>query len=283
MVQHRFRVAHATGRLTGHQAERFGVGGASIGLEDHGQLALDLGHGQSPEVEALDARQDGRPDLRRIGRAEDEDNVVRRFLQGLEQDVPALVDPLDLVDDEDLAAQVRGCSPGPLHELPDLVHLVVGRRVHLNDIERTALADGNARVARVACIAVLQVRAVERLGHDPREGRLAGPARPNEEERMGDLAAPDRVAQGRDHGLLADDAAEGLRPPAPVERPVRCPGRRLSDRLLGTRAAHDPTRCVICRAPSVDRTFPRPPSRAARARPFRGTRRRSLSAASFRT
>ena len=210
MVQHRFRVAHATGRLTGHQAERLGVGGASIGLEDHGQLALDLGHGQSPEVEALDARQDGRPDLRRIGRAEDEDNVVGRFLQGLEQDVPAQFNPLDLVDDEDLAAQVRGRSPGPLHELPDLVHLVVGRRVYLNDIERAALADGNARVARVACIAVLQVRAVERLGHDPREGRLAGPARPHEEERMGDLAAPDRVAQGRDHGLLADDPAEGL-------------------------------------------------------------------------
>ena len=78
------------------------------------QLALDLGDGQAPEVEALDPRQDRRPDPRRVGRAEDEDDVVGRLLERLEEDVPALRDPLDLVDDVDLAAQVRRRGPGPL-------------------------------------------------------------------------------------------------------------------------------------------------------------------------
>ena len=81
-----------------------------------------------------------------------------------------------------------------------------------------ALADGVARGADVTGIRVrAEVLAVDRLGDDAREGRLAGATRAGEQERVRDLAGRNRVAQGRDHGLLPDHLAEGLGPPAAVE------------------------------------------------------------------
>ena len=97
----------------------------------------------------------------------------RRLLERLEEDVPALLDALHLVDDEDLAAQVRGARVDARHELAHVVDLVVGGGVQLDDVERPALADGDAAGAGVAGLAVAQVRAVDGLGHDARHGGLA--------------------------------------------------------------------------------------------------------------
>ena len=94
------------------------------------------------EREALEARDDGRADLARVGRAEDEEDAVGRLLERLEEDVPALLDALDLVDDEDLAAQVGRGRVDARQQLAHVVDLVVGRGVELDDVERTALADG---------------------------------------------------------------------------------------------------------------------------------------------
>ena len=143
------------------------------------------------------------------------------LLERLEQDVPALGDPLDLVDDEDLPAEVGRGGPGPLDELADLLDPVVRRGVELDDVERSALPDGDTRRTAVARIAILEVGAVERLGDDPGDRRLAGPARSDEEQGVGDLTGPDRVPEGGDDGLLADDPAERLRPPAPIQGDVR--------------------------------------------------------------
>ena len=70
-------------------------------------------------------------------------------------------------------------------------------------------------------VAVLEVRAVERLGQDPGERGLARAARPDEQDGVADPVGPDGVAEGLDDGLLADDLGEGLGAPAPVERLVR--------------------------------------------------------------
>ena len=52
-------------------------------------------------------------------------------------------------------------------------------------------------------LAVLEVRAVERLGEDPGERRLAGAARTDEQERVRDATGPDGVAERLDDRLLA--------------------------------------------------------------------------------
>ncbi len=81
--------------------------------------------------------------------------------------------------------------------------------------------DGHA----VAGVAVLEVGAVDGLGEDPRERRLAGAARPDEQDGVADPVGADGVAEGLDDRLLADDLAECLGAPAPIERLVR-DGRR---------------------------------------------------------
>ena len=82
---------------------------------------------------------------------------------------------------------------------------------------RIATHDGQ----RIARIAVLEVRAVERLREDPGERRLAGAARPDEEDRVRDAVGSDGVPERLDDGCLADDLGEGLGAPAAVERLVR--------------------------------------------------------------
>ena len=185
------------------------------------ELALDLRHGQRPEVEPLDARQHGRADLARVGRAEDERDVVGRLLERLQEDVPALLDALDLVDDEHLPPRGRRRRRDARQELAHVVDLVVGRRVHLDHVERAAFADRDAGLTGVVGLAVDGVVAVERLGDDPRHGRLAGAARADEEQPVRDLVEPDGVAEGLDDRFLADDLAERLRAETAVDRLVR--------------------------------------------------------------
>ena len=65
------------------------------------------------------------------------------------------------------------------------------------------------------------VQAVDRLGDDPRGARLAGAARPDEEQPVRHAIEPDGVAQRLDDRVLAHDLAEGLRSQAAIDRLVR--------------------------------------------------------------
>ena len=60
-----------------------------------------------------------------------------------------------------------------LNDVLDFSKIEAGR-IDLDQVKRRSLADGDARRAGVAGIAVAQVRAVDRLCEDPRQGRLAG-------------------------------------------------------------------------------------------------------------
>jgi hypothetical protein len=123
-----------------------------------------------------------------------------------------------LVEDVDLASEVGRGVVQPVPQVADRVDAAVRRGVDLDEVERATLADRDARGADVARVGVgPEVQAVDRLGHDPREGRLPGPAWAGEQERVRDLAGRHRVAQRRDHGFLPDHLTEGLRPPAAVE------------------------------------------------------------------
>ncbi len=224
LVEHRFGVAHASGGEVGDERDGLVIGRLAVLREDPSQLALDLLDRQRSKREALQTRHHGRPDLGWVGGAEDEEDVVRRLLERLEEDVPALLDALYLVDDEDLAAQVRRRRIDAGDELAHVVDLVVRRRVHLDHVERTTLPDRLARGTGVTRLAIDDVGAVDRLGQDARHRRLAGPARADEEEAVSQAFETDGVAQGLDDGALADDLVEALGAPAPIER--RVAGRR---------------------------------------------------------
>ncbi len=65
LIEHRLGVAHAPGGKARDEPHGGRVGRPPIGLQDPGELALDLRHGQAPDVVALEARQDGRAGTRR--------------------------------------------------------------------------------------------------------------------------------------------------------------------------------------------------------------------------
>ena len=285
LVEHRFGVPHATGRQTRDQVDRTGLRRSAVALENRAQLAADLGYGEPPKVETLDAREDGGSNAARIGRAEDEDRVVGRLFERLEEDVPALADALDLVDDEYLATQIRGRREDARQQFAHVADGVVRGGIELLNVERPAVADGLARRAGIARLAVAEIRAVEGLGQDAGHRGLARAARSNEEVRVGGPPGANAVAHRLDDGLLADDLAERLSAPASIYGLMWCV--RAHDAPAGGCAKNErPSQPVgrgcECRAPFFDSSLPRPLLRAAQTRPNRGTRRSSLSAASFR-
>ena len=217
LVEHRFGVAHAAGRQARNQVDCFGLGSATIGIEDHLQLAGNLGDGQAPEVEPLDARQDRRADAAAVRGAEDEDRVVGRLLESLEEHVPALGDALDLVDDEDLAAQVRRRGEDARQQLAHVADGVVGGGVEFLDVQCPAIANGHAGRAYVTWLAVVEISAVDRLGQDAGKRSLACAARTDEEVGVGGPAGTHAVAQRLDDGFLTDDLLEGLGSPASID------------------------------------------------------------------
>ena len=103
------------------------------------------------EVEAVAAVDDRRQDLRRLGRREHEDRVRRRLLERLEERVPRLGrEHVRLVEDVDLVAPGHRRVDDALAQVADVVDGVVGRRVHLDDVERGRARDRHARVAHAA-------------------------------------------------------------------------------------------------------------------------------------
>ena len=222
LIEHRFGVAHPTGGEPGDQVHRGGLGLASVGGQDPVELALDLGHRQPTHVVTLKARQDRRRERRRLGRGEHEDDEVGRLLDRLQECVPGGArDLVRLIEDIDLAPQLARRVSQSLAQVADVVDAAVARGVDLDQVERRPLADRHARGARVTGVAVLEIRAVDRLGEDAGERGLARPARPDEEDRVADPLGADRVPERLDDGFLPDDLGEGLGTPSPVEGLVR--------------------------------------------------------------
>ncbi len=250
LVEDRLGVAHPARGQAGHDRDGLGVGLPSVGGQDPLQLAADLVHGEPPDVEPLETRQDRGREVLGVGGREHERDELGRLLERLEERVPRVArDLVRLVEDVDLAPQVRRRVVEAVAELAHVVDAAVGRGVDLDQVQGASLADGDARRADVARVRVrAEVRAVERLGQDPRERRLAGAAGPGEQDRVRDVTGGDRVPERRDHRLLADDLGERLRPPAAVEG------------LVGGSGGQRHSRRVAISAPTAEATLcePRP-------------------------
>ena len=222
LVEHRLRVAHPAGGEAGDERQGRRLGGPAVGREDARELALDLGDRQASDVVALEARQDRRREPRRLGRGEHEDHELGRLLERLQERVPGVLrDLVRLVEDVDLALELARGIRQALAEVADRVDAAVAGGVDLDEVQRRALADRDAGRAGVAGVAVAQVRAVDRLGEDPRQRGLARAARPDEQDRVRDPTGPHGVPQRLDDRFLADDLPERLRAPAAVEGLVR--------------------------------------------------------------
>ena len=110
-VEERQRVPEAPVGRPREEPEGIGldrVGRHLLLLEDPPERLADLGARDRPEVEALAAREDRRGQPPRLRGGEDEDDVRRRLLQGLQERVERrLREHVDFVDDVDLAPPAR--------------------------------------------------------------------------------------------------------------------------------------------------------------------------------
>ena len=205
-------------------------------------------HRRAAEVEAVAAVHDRRQDLVGLGRGQHEDRVRRRLLERLEERVPRRRrEHVRLVEDVDLVAAGHRRVADALAQVADVVDRVVGRGVHLDDVERRG---GDDRAAGLAGAAGIDPRpgragpaaglalAVQRSRQDLRHGRLAGAARADEEIRVVHATLLDRIAQRADDVLLPDDVCERAGAMTAVQRS----GHGLSESSgdvgrLGLRAA----------------------------------------------
>ena len=130
-----------------------------------------------------------------------------RLLEGLEQGVRRLGGQhVDLVDDVDLPPAGRAQRDAG-DQLPHGVDAPVGGGVELDDVERAALGDADARVADAARLPVGRFGAVEGLGQDAGGRRLARAPGAAEQVGVGHPALADGVAEGVADVVLALDLA----------------------------------------------------------------------------
>ena len=91
-----------------------------------------------------------------------------------------------------------------LHQLPDVVHRVVGCGVQFVDVVGTLFVEGGARFALVAGFSLCRgTHAVDGFGKDTCTGRFAYTARTAEEVGVCQFACGDGILQGGSQGTLS--------------------------------------------------------------------------------
>jgi hypothetical protein len=222
LVEQAEGVAQAAGGVAGDDGQRL-VGDRDRFVVGDGPQAADHGVGaDAAEVEALAPGDDGRQQLFRIGRGEDEPGVDRRFFQRLEEGVGRRAgNLLRFVDDVELDVQLRRRVLDPFAQVANVVDAAIAGGVDFDDVGRRAARDGQAVDAGVAGATVwVGVEAIDRLGEEAGGRRLAGAPWAAKEIGVGDTIESDRVAQRPYDVFLPNQivVVERLRPIFAIKR-----------------------------------------------------------------
>ena len=214
LVEQRQRIAHRAMRAAGDQRQRRRVGGDAFGLEDEPQPFDDQRRRQLLEVELQAAGENRDRDLLRIGRRQHELHVFGRLLERFQHRVERrLGQHVDFVDQVDLVAPRRRRVARVVEYFPHVVDAGVRRRVELQQVDEPAGVDVGARRADAAGRRGDAGGAVEALGQDARNRRLADTPGSGEEIRVVQAPALQRVGQRLDDVLLTGELGEDLGPP----------------------------------------------------------------------
>src|SRR5918997_1568983 len=126
LVQQALGVAEGAAALAGYDRERLRLYSYALGLRYLGELLPQGLYAGPAEVEALAAAYDGGEHLLLLGGRRDEDHVLRRLLQHLQEGVKGLGGQhVDLVYDVDLHPAGHRSQVHPVPEVPDLVYPAV--------------------------------------------------------------------------------------------------------------------------------------------------------------
>ena len=158
------------------------------------------------QVKTLTARNDGRENLIALGRRENETHIRWRLFQGLQKRIPRRVrQHMTFVNDEDFVLGSGRLILHRVHYRLNILHLVVGGRIKLNDIQRPPFGNFHAIRALAAGFRLLRAGAVQGFCENARERRLTNAARTYEKIGVRHTIRRDGVAQGTDDMLLPHD------------------------------------------------------------------------------
>ncbi len=166
---------------------------------------------EQPERVVVRARPDGRQHLLRLGGREDEDEVLRRLLDDLEQGVePCRRDHVGLVDDEHPVPRLGRRVEGAIAQLAGVLHTAVAGGVEFDHVEVAGAtrAERDTRRALTARRGRGPLHAVERARQDAGRRRLAAAARAREEVGVVDASGVECGAQGLGDVLLTHHLRE---------------------------------------------------------------------------
>jgi len=124
---------------------------------------------------------------------------------------------VDFVNDVDLVVRFSRHEIDFVCDPTDIVDAVIGGRVHFDHIEQGAVENAAADLALVAGIAVLGVETVDGPGENLGQRGLTGAAGAAEQIGMGDLAADDRLAQGKNRVFLLYNFIKSTGAPFTIE------------------------------------------------------------------
>ena len=136
----------------------------------------DVADSDALKIKNLAARENGRQDLVLFGRRQDEDRVGGRLFKRFKECVEcSLGQHVHLVDDVHLVGSHLGRKANLVDELPDVVDRIVGCGVKLKNVEAVVEAFTGVDLVDSAC-------------QNPCAGRLAHPARPGKQQRLGEAS-----------------------------------------------------------------------------------------------
>ncbi len=217
----------------GHHAveKTQGVTHAAVGLAGYHLKCLDFGLdfflaankfeaiangclGNTTEVEALHAGENGMRNLADFCGGKDEYHMRRWFFQGLQQGVESVLGQhVHFVNDVNLILALHGGVFDLFAQVTDIVHTVVGSAVDFQHVHGRTLVHGNAIFADFAGRGRGSLFTVQSLGENACGGGFPHSAGAGEQKRMGDAAGRKGVAERLGDMLLSHHFFEILRPP----------------------------------------------------------------------
>ena len=210
LVEQRQPIAHRPVRGAGDDADRFIFRRDGFPLGDISEMRDKLLHVEPAQVEALAARKNRYRHLANFGGGEHETDMFGRLLERLQQRVEGVSGQhVHFVDDVHLVARHHRAVAHAVDQFADVVDAGAACRVHLDDVDMPIRGDGLALVADPAGLwrdAARAVRpdAIERARDNPRGRGFSDPAHARQHIGMGETAALDRIGEGPDERVLAN-------------------------------------------------------------------------------
>ena len=160
--------------------------------------------GHAIEVVNLTTAQDRWQQLMLLCRSENENHIVRRFLQCLQEGIERLIrQHVHLVDDKHLIFTYLRRNARLFNQVSYIFYRIIRSRIQLIDIQRTLLVESHTRLTNTTSLTIVGRRhTVDNLRKDAGTSGLAYPTRSAKQISMRKMSRLNRLLQRRSQGTL---------------------------------------------------------------------------------